>query len=192
VLNDAIVENAEPLERPYKLADQRCLYLYVSRSGSKSFRLKYRFKRREKLLTLGRWPLISLAEARRRADVARANLADGIEPERWRLAAPVRERVALRDLPVPTTGSRFVYFIQASSGHIKIGVTSCVEHRRRALQTAHPEELVLLACAPGGHAHETELHHMFADYRDHGEWFSPTPALLGMIEAVRASGGWEC
>ena len=56
------------------------LYLDVRVNGSRYWRMAYRFARREKLLSLGVYPEVSLAEARRRRDVARALLRDGTDP----------------------------------------------------------------------------------------------------------------
>ncbi len=56
------------------------LYLDVRENGSRYWRMAYRFARREKLLSLGVYPEVSLAEARRRRDAARALLRDGMDP----------------------------------------------------------------------------------------------------------------
>jgi hypothetical protein len=56
------------------------LFLLVTPSGGKLWRLKYRYEGKEKLLSLGAYPEISLAEARQRRDEARKQLAHGIDP----------------------------------------------------------------------------------------------------------------
>lgn len=90
-LTVAEVRNAKPGEKPYKVADERGLYLFVTPKGAKSWRLKYRFGGKEKVLTFGQFPEVSLAEARDQRDAARATLrADkdpAIEAERARRAA---------------------------------------------------------------------------------------------------------
>ena len=74
--------NAKPRDRAYKLADSHGLFLLVTPSGSKLWRLKYRRPgaKTENLLSLGGFPLVSLREARDRRDEARKLLDDGIDP----------------------------------------------------------------------------------------------------------------
>lgn len=66
--------------KDYKLADGGGLYLLVRPNGSKLWRFKYRFDGKEKLLSLGRYPDLSLAEARLRRAEAKVALAKGIDP----------------------------------------------------------------------------------------------------------------
>lgn len=79
-LTVAEVKNAKAESTALKLFDGGGLYLYVAPSGSKSWRLKYRFGPKEKLLTFGRYPEVSLAEARARRDTARAQLRLNRDP----------------------------------------------------------------------------------------------------------------
>ncbi len=74
------ISNAKPKEKEYKLSDGGGLYLLVTPSGGKLWRLKYRFEGRERKLALGAFPEISLAEARQRRDEARELVAKGIDP----------------------------------------------------------------------------------------------------------------
>jgi integrase len=88
-LTDAAARKAKPGETDYKLADGGGLYLYVTRNGAKSWRMKYRFAGKEKRLTFGLYPEVSLVEARDRRDAARRLLRDHIDPalERMKLRA---------------------------------------------------------------------------------------------------------
>ena len=81
-LTDTACRNAKcPLDRAYqRYSDEKGLYLEVTRSGSKCWRMKYRFARKEKLLALGQYPEVALAAARSRRDKAREQLAAGIDP----------------------------------------------------------------------------------------------------------------
>lgn len=79
-LTDVRCRNAKPKEKPYKLSDSGGLYLYVSTTGAKSFRYKYRYERKEKLLTIGQYPKVSLKQARDRHELAVAALAAGRDP----------------------------------------------------------------------------------------------------------------
>lgn len=75
-----ITPNGERTTKPYKMGDSGGLYLEVSPRGGKWWRLKYRFAGKEKRLSLGVYPEVSLSEARQRRDTFRASLADGIDP----------------------------------------------------------------------------------------------------------------
>lgn len=79
-LNARQVETAKPKEKPYKMADGGGLYLLVKTNGSRYWRLKYRIDGKEKLLALGVYPDVSLADARAKRDEARRGIAGGIDP----------------------------------------------------------------------------------------------------------------
>jgi integrase len=79
-LSDAKVRNAKPRLRPYKLSDGEGLFLVVVPSGSKYWRLRYFVDGKEKLLALGVYPHINLADARDRRAQARKLLAAGRDP----------------------------------------------------------------------------------------------------------------
>jgi len=79
-LTDAAIRAAKPAEKPRKLFDGEGLYLEIAPSGGKWWRLKYRWAGREKRLSLGTYPEVTLLEARRRRDDAKRMLADGADP----------------------------------------------------------------------------------------------------------------
>jgi integrase len=85
-LSDTTCKNAKPKEKPYKLADEKGMFLLVNYNGSKYFRLKYRFGGIEKTLALGVYPETSLKSAREKRDQARELLANGIDPSENRKA----------------------------------------------------------------------------------------------------------
>jgi integrase len=95
-LTDTSIRNAKPSARTTKLFDGGGLYLEVSPAGGKWWRLKYRFEQKEKRLSLGVYPEVSLKDARDRRDAARKLLADGIDPSENRkaLKATKLERAA--------------------------------------------------------------------------------------------------
>lgn len=74
------VQKAKPQEKPYKLGDGQGLYLLVNPNGRKYWRLKYYFANKERVLALGVYPEISLAEARRKRDDARRLKHEEIDP----------------------------------------------------------------------------------------------------------------
>jgi hypothetical protein len=59
-LSDTACKNAKPKDKPYKLADEKGMFLLINPNGSKYFRLKYRFGGTEKTLALGVYPETSL------------------------------------------------------------------------------------------------------------------------------------
>lgn len=79
-LKDVTVRSIKPKERAYKLADEKGLFLFVKPNGSKSWRFKYRFAGKEKLLSIGLYPEVSLAYARDVRDKARKLLIEKIDP----------------------------------------------------------------------------------------------------------------
>lgn len=85
-LTDTAIRNASPGEKPVRLFDERGLYLEISPTGRKWWRLKYRFEGKEKRLSLGVYPDVKLKDARDRRDEARRLLADGVDPSSHRKA----------------------------------------------------------------------------------------------------------
>ncbi|MEQ2027583.1 integrase arm-type DNA-binding domain-containing protein [Xenorhabdus szentirmaii] len=74
------VETVKPQDKDFKLSDGGGLYLLIKTNGSKYWRLKYRIAGKEKLLAIGTFPLITLAEARKKRDEAKKLIAEGIDP----------------------------------------------------------------------------------------------------------------
>jgi integrase len=80
MLSDTKVRAAKPSEKAYKLYDGRGLFLFVTPTGGRLWRLKYRMRGREKLISLGAYPDVGLKRAREKRDEARKLIADGIDP----------------------------------------------------------------------------------------------------------------
>jgi len=80
MLTDKAVRAAAARDKAYKLTDSRGLHLHISGNGHKSWRYKYRFEKKERLLTLGTYPEVSLAEAREKRDEAKKVLREGRDP----------------------------------------------------------------------------------------------------------------
>jgi len=85
-LTDTEARKTRPTMKPYKLADSGGLFLAVMPAGGKLWRWKYRFEGREKLMALGSYPEVSLAEARNRHGDGRRLLAAGVDPMARRMA----------------------------------------------------------------------------------------------------------
>ena len=81
-LSDSKIKKARPREKRYKLADGNGLYLYVLPSGRKRWKLRYRHEGENLEYTIGDYPVISLSEARKRAQELRQMIRDGIDPIR--------------------------------------------------------------------------------------------------------------
>ena len=96
MLTDAEVRRAKPGGKDRKLADYNGLYLLVRPTGAKLWRMKYRFAGKEKLLSFGGYPEVTLAAARTARDSARAELRAFRDPALTKLqrraAAGERER----------------------------------------------------------------------------------------------------
>ena len=85
-LNALAIRQAKPQKRPYKLFDERGLFLLISPSGSKLWRFKYRYSGKEKQISFGRFPEVTLAQAREARASARRELSQGTDPSRARQA----------------------------------------------------------------------------------------------------------
>ncbi|ENU3989666.1 tyrosine-type recombinase/integrase [Enterobacter hormaechei] len=97
-LNARQVDTAKPKDKPYKLADGGGLYLLVNPNGARYWRLKYRISGKEKLLALGVYPDVTLADARAKRDQAKRGIAGGVDPNEAK-----REEKANREAQVKNT-----------------------------------------------------------------------------------------
>ena len=79
-LSDLKISKAKQKDKPYKLYDSLGLFLLVSPKGSKLWRQRYKYMGKEGLLTHGSYPIVTLAEARRKRDDVRKQLSDGVNP----------------------------------------------------------------------------------------------------------------
>ena len=79
-LTDSAIKNAKIRDKSYKLSDSGGMYIEIAPSGGKLWRLKYRYAGKEKLLSLGQYPVVSLADARGKREDAKKYLASNIDP----------------------------------------------------------------------------------------------------------------
>jgi integrase len=96
-LKDAQIRAIRASDRPVKKADGKGLYIEAALSGSKLWRLKYRFAGKEKRLALGAYPEVTLADARKRRDAARALIDQGIDPALERKRGKAAAKVSAHD-----------------------------------------------------------------------------------------------
>jgi integrase len=93
-LTDTEIRRTKKREKAYKLSDGGNLYLWITPSGGKLWRWAYRHDGKEKLMTFGRYPEVSLALARERHAEARRLLAVGLDPMAERKAKKIADQVA--------------------------------------------------------------------------------------------------
>jgi integrase len=96
-LTDIEIRQAKPRDAAFKLSDSGGLFLLITPSGGKLWRLKYRLLGREKLLSLGPYPTVSLADARTQRDAAKKLLLDGLDPNNEKRAERRRQENAEAD-----------------------------------------------------------------------------------------------
>ncbi len=101
-LSDLQIRKAKQKDKAYRLTDGWGLVLAVKPTGSKLWHFRYRFMGKEKLLSLGTYPILSLADARRRRDESSGQLADGIDPSVQKkldkIDAETRVRMTFREV----------------------------------------------------------------------------------------------
>ncbi len=89
MLTETAVKAAKPADRPYKLSDERGLFLIVRPDGARWWRFRYRINGTEKLISMGTYPDVSLKRAREKREDARKLVADGVDPSEVRKAEKV-------------------------------------------------------------------------------------------------------
>jgi integrase len=99
-LTDLKIRKAKPRPKPYKMGDGGGLFLLVKPGGGKLWQQKYRFLGREKLLSHGTYPEVSLAQAREKREAARAVLAEdrdpGVQKQLDKVAAETQARTTFK------------------------------------------------------------------------------------------------
>jgi len=94
MLTDTAIRKIKPADKPLKLSDGGGMYLLVNPNGSRYWRMNYRFEGKQKTLTLGVYPAVTLADARQRREEARRLLAQGVDPNAARKQAKQEARQA--------------------------------------------------------------------------------------------------
>jgi integrase len=96
-LTDTEIKKSKTREKAYSMGDGGGLYLWVTPAGGRLWRWSYRFKGKEKLMSLGKYPDVSLAQARERHSEARKLFASGVDPMAQRKAKKNAEKAAIEN-----------------------------------------------------------------------------------------------
>lgn len=94
-LNDRQIKHSKPKDKPYKLTDGNGLYLHITPAGGKLWKLDYAIDGKRKTLSIGKYPHLSLVEAREAAENARKMKAQGIDPSQAKQQAKAERQAAL-------------------------------------------------------------------------------------------------
>jgi integrase len=91
------IDRARAKDKPYKLSDGNGLHLLIEPNGSKLWRFRYSFARKEKMISLGSFPAVSLATARMKRDDAKRVLAEGKDPSQRKRDEKLAAETAARN-----------------------------------------------------------------------------------------------
>ena len=97
VLTDLKIRQSKPRDKEYSVSDGGGMFLWVTPTGGKLFRWGYRFGGKRKLMALGKYPDVSLADARERHACARRLLAKGVDPMAQRKAERTADKAAVEN-----------------------------------------------------------------------------------------------
>ena len=86
MLTDTLIKNTKPKEKPQKLSDGGGMFLLINPNGCRGWRFSFRFEGKQKQISFGVYPEVSLKEAREHRDKARKMLRDGINPSQAKKA----------------------------------------------------------------------------------------------------------
>lgn len=152
MLTVAIAKGAAPREKPYKIADEKGLYLYVAPTGLKSLRMKYRFGGKEKLLVLGTFPELGLGDARNLRDDARQQIRNNVDP------AAARRRTV--------EGKTFEEF--ARDWHRRKAPSWSAAHARDVLGSLERDVFPAIGAMPIGAIETPEIHALVQAIEERG------------------------
>jgi integrase len=146
-LSDVQVRNAKPKEKDYKLSDGQGIYLLITATGGKLWRLDYTFAGKRKTLALGNYPAVSLADARQRRDDAKKLLANDVDP--------LAVRKAQKAATVAETENSFE--IVAREWHGKFSVSWSSSHAETTMKRLQLDVFPVMGERPIGEIKAPEL-----------------------------------
>ena len=169
-LSDAALRNAKPKDKPYKLADGDGLYLLIKPDGGRYWRLKYRFAGKEKVLALGVYPEVTLAEAREARDEARRLLKRGTDP-----SAERKERKHAE-----LTAAANTFEVTAREWAERQATRWTADHAGRVLQSLEADIFPEMGARPINAITAAEMYARCARSRPAGHW-RPRPRSCSAV-----------
>jgi len=160
-LTHASLRNAKPRSSPYKLADGGGLYLLIKPNGARYWRLKYRFAGKEKVLALGVYDEVPLAEARDARDDAKRLLRERKDPGVVRKSEKLRQR-------------------HAAANSFQAVAEEWIEKKRNAWDPGHADQV---AASLTNNAYSEIGHRPLAEIE--------APELLAMLRKIESRGAHE-
>ncbi len=146
-LTDIAAKGAKPKEKLYKLSDEKGLFLSVRPNGGKYWQMKYRFDGKEKTLSFGVYPEVSLREARDKRDEARKKIKDGIDPSEEKKLAKLTRMIDAENS----------FEAVAREWHSKQKDRYTVKHHKAVLTRLENDAFPLLGSRPIGQIKAPEL-----------------------------------
>jgi len=144
-LKGGVKPNGEKTNKPYRVTDEKGLYIEVTPKGGKRWRFKYRIGRKEKLLSLGLYPDVSLKAARQKRDEYRTLVADGIDPSIIRKAEKL------------TVGGQGSFEAVAREWHTKFSANWSKSHATKTIENLQNNIFPWLGAMPINDIKPTEL-----------------------------------
>jgi integrase len=99
MLTDLKIRNLKPKNREYGVADSNSLQIRVTPKGVKKWRYRYRFNQKASSISLGKYPAVSLSEARKQREIYQKCLFDGINPKLYKdnLKQTQKKKITFRE-----------------------------------------------------------------------------------------------
>lgn len=155
-LTDTKIRKAESRKKVYRFFDQHGLYLQIQPSGGKLWRYKYRFAGKERLMSFGPYPVVTLAMARERHLDARRLLASGVDPMAQRKEEKAAQRAGAVLQPEPQDETDLQAETQGLQGVIDAALRIAESraqkrrHMREAILADDVETTLAMACELAG------------------------------------------
>jgi integrase len=199
-LFDIEIRNAKPSDKPYKLYDAGGLFIEIAKSGGKLWRMKYSYAGKEKLLSFGAYPAVSLSDARKRREDAKILLVNDKDPAEVKRAANERRNAAASNsfeaVARKWLNSRYFLQLTKSTRTVK---TSQLERYvfpwigRRAITELSAQDILMtvrriegLGYAESAHKVQNSIGQVFRFAVQNGlASYDPTPSLKGALTPTK-------
>jgi len=146
-LSDVQVRTAKPREKDYKLSDGGGLYLLITSTGGKLWRMKYAYDGKEKQLAFGAYPTVTLQDARQRREDAKKLLSNGVDPQ--------EVKKSLKAATVAETENGFE--VVAREWHGKFSGSWSPSHTETTIKRLELDVFPILGARPVGEIKAPEL-----------------------------------